>query len=154
MPNGFNLRAKKSSLPKKVVIHLTVALRKREAGIIWKKSGTICENIQAQSKAIMMPNGIDLKAKNASRGAMGRYRLEVWKLVNFEEKYWFCMIHSSNVWKSVNFAAYIRKLWFWSLRIRHPYQGSEMEWPFCRENLKVRSRILDMGASLRINGFS
>ena len=29
-----------------------------------------------------------------------------------------------------------------------------MEWPFCRENLKVRSRILDRGASLSIDGFS
>ena len=29
-----------------------------------------------------------------------------------------------------------------------------MEWLFCRENSRVRSRILDRGASLRIHGFS
>ena len=29
-----------------------------------------------------------------------------------------------------------------------------MEWLFCQENLRVRSRILDIGASLRIHGFS
>ena len=29
-----------------------------------------------------------------------------------------------------------------------------MEWLFCRENSRVRSRILDRGASLRIYGFS
>ena len=63
----------------------------------------------------------------------------------FMEKYWFCVIHASNFEKSVNFAAYIQKFSFWGLRIRRPYRGSEMEWLFCRENSRVRSRIFDRG---------
>ena len=47
--------------------------------------------------------------------------------------------------KNNDFAAYIRKFSFWGIRIRHPYRGSEMEWLFCRENSRVRSRIFDRG---------
>ena len=52
----------------------------------------------------------------------------------------------SNSKKSDDFAAYIRKFSFWGLIIRHPYRGSEMEWPFRRENSRVRSPILDRGS--------
>ena len=55
------------------------------------------------------------------------------------------MIHSSILWKSTHFARYIRKLCFWGLRNRHPYRGSEIGWPFCRENSRVKSRIFDRG---------
>ena len=34
---------------------------------------------------------------------------------------------------------------FRGLRIRHPYRGSKMEWLFCLENSRVRSRMFDMG---------
>ena len=94
---------------------------------------------------MMMPNGINLRAKNASWGAIGRYRLETWKSVILREKYWFGVIHPLNFRKSSDFAAYIRKFCFWGLRNRDPYRRSEMEWLFRRENLRVRSRILDRG---------
>jgi len=50
--------------------------------------------------------------------------------------------------KSSDFVAEGWQSCFWGLRNRHPYRGSDMEWLFCRENSRVRSRILDRGASL------
>ena len=64
------------------------------------------------------------------------------------------MIHSSILWKSKQFTAYIWKLCFWALGNRHAYQGSDVDWPFRRENSNIRSWILDKSASLRIHGFS
>ena len=61
------------------------------------------------------------------------------------QKLWFSMIHSSILWKSKHFTANIRKLCLWDLRNRHPYPVSEIGWPFCRENSKVKSRIFDRG---------
>ena len=63
------------------------------------------------------------------------------------------MIHSWIFWKSDDFAADIGKFCFWRLRYRHPYQKSDMKWRFCRENTRVRSRIVDRDASLRIHWF-
>ena len=68
---------------------------------------------------------------------------KVVKIQKSHQKYCFSMIHSSILWKSTHFAAYIRKLCFWGLRNRHPYRGSEIGWPFCRENSRVKSRIFD-----------
>ena len=50
-----------------------------------------------------------------------------------KKKYWFCVIHSSILWKSVDFAAYMWKICFWGLRNWDPYRRSEMEWPFGQE---------------------
>ena len=53
--------------------------------------------------------------------------------------------HSSILRKSCDFAAYIQKLCFWGIKNQHPYRGCVVEWPFRRENSRVRSRILDRG---------
>ena len=56
--------------------------------------------------------------------------------------------------KSNDFAAYVLRFWFWGFKHRHLYRGSEMEWPFRRENSRIKSQILDRDASFRIHGFS
>ena len=61
------------------------------------------------------------------------------------EKYSVCVIHLSIVGKSDDFGTYIKQFSLWDFRIRNPYQGSEMERLFCRENWRVRSPIFDRG---------
>lgn len=61
------------------------------------------------------------------------------------QKWLFSLIYPSILWKSNHFAAYIRKCCFWDLRNRHPYPGSEIRWPLCRENSRVRSQMFDRG---------
>ena len=50
------------------------------------ENGEICETIWAQSKAMMIPNGINLRAKNAICGAVGRFSLETSKSISFLQK--------------------------------------------------------------------
>ena len=53
--------------------------------------------------------------------------------------------HSMILGKSCDFAAYIQKLCFWGIKNQHPYRRCVVEWPFRRENSRVRSPILDRG---------